>query len=46
VNTVNTPDNGIDFSNIQIELLVVPEPSAFALLALGAGIMLRRRRGK
>lgn len=46
VNTVNTPDNGIDFSNIQIELLAVPEPSAFALLALGAGIMLRRRRGK
>jgi len=46
VSTVNTPDNGIDFSNIQIELLVVPEPSAFALLALGAGIMLHRRRGK
>ena len=45
VNTVNTPDNGIDFSNIRIELIPVPEPSAFALLALcGAGILLRRRR--
>jgi hypothetical protein len=46
VNTVNTPDNGIDFSNIQIEVLVIPEPSVFALLALGAGILLRRRLGR
>ena len=44
VSTVNTPDNGIDFSNVQIELLPVPEPSAFALLALGSAIVLRRRR--
>jgi hypothetical protein len=40
--TPNTADNGIDFSNIKIE--VVPEPSAIALLALGAaGLLLRRR---
>lgn len=47
VNTVNTPDNGIDFSNIKIEYAAaVPEPSGIALLALGAtGWLLRRRRG-
>jgi hypothetical protein len=41
---INTPDNGIDFSNIKIELIPVPEPSSFALLALGAGGWLLGRR--
>jgi hypothetical protein len=42
--TVGAADNGIDFSNIKIELIPVPEPSSFALLALGAGGWLLRRR--
>jgi hypothetical protein len=41
--TINTPNNGIDFSNVTIELLAVPEPSAMALLVVGAGMLLRRR---
>jgi hypothetical protein len=42
--TVGAADNGIDFSNIKIEYTLVPEPSAIALLALGAaGFLLRRR---
>jgi hypothetical protein len=42
--TPNTADNGIDFSNIKIEYTPVPEPSAIALLALGAAGLLFRRR--
>jgi hypothetical protein len=40
--TVNTPDNGIDFSNVTIEY-IVPEPSAISMLAVGAALLLRRR---
>ena len=42
--TQNTPDNGMDFSNIKIELVQVPEPGTVALIALGAlGFLVRRR---
>jgi hypothetical protein len=44
VNTINTADNGIDFSNIKIEFVPVPEPSSMALLAIGLGLAARRRR--
>jgi hypothetical protein len=42
--TVGDPNNGIDFTNIRVEL--VPEPSAVALLALGAAGLVLRRRSK
>jgi len=44
--TPGDPDNGIEFSNIKIERLVVPEPSSAALLLGGLlviGRSLRRR---
>jgi hypothetical protein len=37
-------DNGITFSNIQIERLIVPEPTTFALAGLGIAAMLIARR--
>lgn len=37
----NTPDNGIDFTNVKIEF--IPEPASIALLGLGGLAMLRRR---
>ena len=44
----DTPDNGIDFTNINVEFTpasVVPEPSSAALLLIGlAGYYSRRRR--
>ena len=40
----NTPDNGIDFTNVRIEFVPVPEPSVVALLGLAAMSTLRRRR--
>jgi hypothetical protein len=43
--TPDTADNGIDFTNIKIELTQVPEPSSITLLMLGiVGLMIRRRR--
>ena len=45
VNTPDTPDNGIDFSNVLIEVNRVPEPSSIALLAtVMAGLAYRGRR--
>lgn len=32
--TANTADNGIDFSNVQIEFIPVPEPATFALVGI------------
>ena len=45
-NTVNTANNGIDFSNIKIELTSVPEPTTLLLSAIGAAFLrvARRRR--
>jgi hypothetical protein len=43
--TIGQADNGVDFTNIKIELTPAPEPSAIALLMLGTvGLLLRRRR--
>jgi hypothetical protein len=46
--TPGTPDNGIDFSNIKIEVTAIPEPSALVLTFIGlAGLVFanhRRRR--
>jgi hypothetical protein len=43
--TPGTADNGIDFSNVQVEFVSVPEPGSLSLLALGLGWVARRRRG-
>lgn len=43
--TPGVADNGIDFSNMKIEYVPVPEPSTIAMFALGtAGLLLRRRQ--
>ena len=44
--TVGAPDNGIDFSNITIEYVAVPEPSTWAMLGLGClmFVLAQRRR--
>ena len=38
-NTVGATNNGIDFSNIKIELAAVPEPSGFLLEVLSVGLI-------
>jgi PEP-CTERM motif len=44
-NTPDTPDNGIEFSNIKIELTAIPEPSALALTLIGlAGLVFANHR--
>jgi hypothetical protein len=43
--TPNTPDNGIDFSNVRIEFIPIPEPSAVVLaLTLGGVLTVAWRR--
>jgi hypothetical protein len=45
--TIGQPDNGIDFSNIQVELIAaVPEPSSAALLLAGMLMLSRAARRK
>jgi hypothetical protein len=42
----NTPDNGIDFSNVTIEFIPIPEPASLVLLSM-SGLLVascRRRR--
>ncbi len=41
LNSPDLPDNGIDFSNVTIE--IIPEPSSLALAAFGGLALLRRR---
>jgi len=43
-NTYGDPDNGLDFSNVAVTFMAVPEPASFALLAAGAGLLVSRRR--
>jgi len=40
--TPNTPDNGIDFTNVTIEFIPVPEPASMTLLAVGSLLLVRR----
>ncbi len=42
--TVNTPDNGIDFSNVRIEFLAIPEPGSLAMLGLAGTLLATKRR--
>ena len=46
VNTTNTPDNGIDFSNVRIEFIAIPEPSSLLLLTTAGmfGLAGRKKR--
>ena len=44
--TQNTPDNGIDFSNVQVEFIPAPEPGSLSLLAIGSALTLARRRAR
>lgn len=41
----NTPDNGIDFTNVTIEFVPIPEPASLTLIGLGA-LLLGRRSGR
>jgi hypothetical protein len=45
-NTPDTPDNGIDFSNVRIEFFAIPEPSSIVLLTAAGmfGFAGRKRR--
>ena len=43
-NAVDTPDNGLDFTNISMEYIAIPEPSTFALVLGGLLVAALRRR--
>jgi hypothetical protein len=43
-NSPNTADNGIDFSNVRIEFIRVPEPASLVLLLLGTVVAVCCRR--
>jgi hypothetical protein len=40
----NTADNGIDFSNVKIEFIPIPEPGSMILLLLGTSLVIGARR--
>lgn len=42
--TPNTADNGIDFSNVQIEFIPIPEPTTLAMLGMATLFLAVRRR--
>ena len=42
--TPDTADNGIDFSNVTIEFVPIPEPASLSVLVLGFGWAARRTR--
>ena len=44
-NVVGQPNNGIDFSNIKIETISVPEPAALTLMLMGS-LLLSVRAGR
>ncbi|MDZ4657555.1 MAG: PEP-CTERM sorting domain-containing protein [Bythopirellula sp.] len=44
VNTVNTPNNGIDFTNIKIEYCAIPEPASLILLGCAGAFAFASRR--
>lgn len=43
-NTPGDPDNGIDITNVTVEFIGIPEPSAAVLGLMGALTLLKRRR--
>ncbi len=44
--TPNSPDNGIDFSNIRIEFTPIPEPTSMILALLCTSFVIATRRGR
>jgi hypothetical protein len=42
--TPGVANNGIDFSNVTIEFIAIPEPSCLALLGLAGLAVIRRQR--
>ena len=43
-NTPNTDDNGIDFTNVRVELIPIPEPAMLGALSVGLLALRRHRR--
>ena len=44
--TAGQADNGIDFSNVQVEFIPAPEPGTLSLLAIASTLTLARRRAR